>query len=87
MHTPRHGELGGVTVIPRPRCTLPLDDRSGIQENILRCACTNTRIPLYGKVSVLLCQWHAEKLFVIKSVNSPGHLSIAKHAGNTCEPF
>ena len=86
-HTPRHGELGGGTVIPRPRCILPLDDRSGMQENILRYACTDTRIPLHEKVSVLLCQWHAEKLFVIKSVNSPGHLSMAKHAGYICEPF
>jgi len=37
----------------------------------------------FARKSVLLCQWHAEKLFMIKSVNSPGHLSIAKHAGYT----
>jgi hypothetical protein len=54
MHTPRHDELGGGTVIPRPRCTLPLDDRSGVQENILPCACMDTRIPLYEIVIVLL---------------------------------
>lgn len=74
-------------MIPRPRCTLPLDNRYGIQENILPCACLNTTISLYEKASVLSCQWHADKLFVIKSVNSLGHLSIAKHAGNICEPF
>ena len=74
-------------MIPQSRCTLPLDDRSGIQENILPCACMNTRTALYEKVSVPLCQWHAEKLFMIKSVNSLGHLSIDKHAGNICQPF
>jgi hypothetical protein len=87
VHTPRHGELDGGTVIPRPRCILPLDNRSGIEENILPCACMNTRIPLCENVGVLLCQWRAETLLMIKSVNSLGHLSTAKHAGNTCEPF